>query len=218
MLFSYNFSYFEAISSGLILWIGTMLTIYMRRCWTLKIQLTNYNKEWSIQDKWAAYASRNFSRLLFSTSPLVDSGFLCPSALSAKRPKERRRHDGARQRRREEEADPAGEGRQMEIDGGRDWEIKRNTPLGVTEEGVRVRGMRGLQAWEGKKWSLEIFLHLSSSPSMVSPCETSACGRGDQFLSSLSTPPGVCYCWCWVCTLCLAFCCGRQDKTIQQER
>lgn len=34
----------------------------------------------------------------------------------------------------------------MEIDGGRDWEIKRNTPLGVTEEGVRVRGMRGLQA------------------------------------------------------------------------
>lgn len=36
--------------------------------------------------------------------------------------------------------------RQMEIDGGRDREIKRNMPLGVTEEGVRVRGMRGLQA------------------------------------------------------------------------
>jgi len=37
-----------------------------------------------------------------------------------------------------------GGGRQMEIDGGRDREIKRNTPLGETEEGVR--GMRGLQA------------------------------------------------------------------------
>lgn len=34
----------------------------------------------------------------------------------------------------------------MEIDGERDSEIKRNMPLGVTEEGVRVRGMRGLQA------------------------------------------------------------------------
>lgn len=31
-----------------------------------------------------------------------------------------------------------GGGRQMEIDGGRDREIKRNMPLGVTEEGVRV--------------------------------------------------------------------------------
>lgn len=62
-----------------------------------------------------------------------------------------------------------GEGRQMEIDGGRDWEIKRNTPLGVTEEGVTMRGMRGLQAWEGKKWSLKMFLHLSSSPSMFFP-------------------------------------------------
>lgn len=39
-----------------------------------------------------------------------------------------------------------GGGRQMEIDGERDREIKRNMPLGVTEEGVRVRGMRGLQA------------------------------------------------------------------------
>lgn len=88
----------------------------------------------------------NFSRLLFSTSPLVDSGFLCPSSLSTKCPEEQRGHDGTRQRRRKEEVDPAGEGRQMEIDRGRDWEIKRNTPLGVTEEGVGVRGMRGLQA------------------------------------------------------------------------
>ena len=37
-----------------------------------------------------------------------------------------------------------GRGRQMEIDGERDRRIKRNMPLGVTEEGVR--GMRGLQA------------------------------------------------------------------------
>lgn len=37
-----------------------------------------------------------------------------------------------------------GGGWQMEIDGGRDEKIKRNMPLGVTEEGVRV--MRGLQA------------------------------------------------------------------------
>lgn len=34
----------------------------------------------------------------------------------------------------------------MEIDGGRDREIKRNMPLGVTKEGARVRGMTGLQA------------------------------------------------------------------------
>lgn len=36
----------------------------------------------------------------------------------------------------------------MEIDGERDREIKRNMPLGVTEQGARVRGMRGLQACE----------------------------------------------------------------------
>lgn len=36
----------------------------------------------------------------------------------------------------------------MEIDGEGDREIKRNMPLGVTEAGVRVRGMRGLQACE----------------------------------------------------------------------
>lgn len=36
----------------------------------------------------------------------------------------------------------------MEIDGGGDGEIKRNMPLGVTEAGVRVREMRGLQACE----------------------------------------------------------------------
>lgn len=88
----------------------------------------------------------DFSWLLFFTSPIVDCLFLFPSALSAERPEEQRGHEGTRQRRREEDTDPAGEGRQMEIDGGRDWEIKRNTPLGVTEEGVRVRGMRGLQA------------------------------------------------------------------------
>lgn len=76
-------------------------------------------------------------------------GFLCPSAVSVKRPEERRGHGGARRRRREEEADPAGEGRQMEIDGGRDLEMKRNTPLGVTEEGgererdERPTGLRG---------------------------------------------------------------------------
>lgn len=41
---------------------------------------------------------------------------------------------------------------------------------------------------------------------MVSPCETSACGRGDQFSSSLSTPPEVCYCQCVcaACTLCFS--------------
>lgn len=69
--------------------------------------------------------------------------------LSAKRPEERRGQDGARQRRREEEADPAGEGRRMEIDGGRDWEIKRNTPLGgdrgggERERDERPTGLRG---------------------------------------------------------------------------
>lgn len=36
----------------------------------------------------------------------------------------------------------------MEIDGEGEREIKRNMPLGVTGERVRVRGMRGLQACE----------------------------------------------------------------------
>lgn len=93
----------------------------------------------------------------------------------------------------------------MEIDGGRDREIKRNMPLGVTQEGVRVRRMRGLQAWEpymGKNNSSTSFsISRSLSPSL----QASPCGRGDQFSSSLPTPPGVCWCCFWVC-VCMCFC------------
>ncbi len=62
----------------------------------------------------------------------------------------------------------------MEIDGGRDREIKRNMPLGVTEEGVRVRGMRGLQAREphmGKNNSSTSFSIPLSLPLSFSPCK-----------------------------------------------
>lgn len=87
-----------------------------------------------------------------------------------------------------------GGGQQMEIDGGRDREIKRNTPLGATEEGVR--GMRGLQAREphmGKNNSSTSF-SVSLSLALFLPLQASPCGRGDQFSSSLPTPPGVCCC------------------------
>lgn len=93
----------------------------------------------------------------------------------------------------------------MEIDGGRDREIKRNMPLGVTQEGVRVRRMRGLQAWEpymGKNNSSTSF---STSRSLSPSLQASPCGRGDQFSSSLPTPPGVCWCCFWVC-VCMCFC------------
>lgn len=88
----------------------------------------------------------------------------------------------------------------MEIDGRRDGKIKRNMPLGVTEEGVRV--MRGLQAWEpymsknnSPSFSISLSLSLQTSPR----------GR-DQFSSSLPMPPGVCSCcWVFVC-MCLCVC------------
>lgn len=168
MLIAYNFSYFGAISSALILWIEIMSTIYMWWCWTLKKkkhktssfhlqQLTiTKNKASKINEQhmppnipeWI-WISRgcSFPHHLSWRIPLP----LCCERETPRRAERTRRSKALR---REEEADPAGEGRQMETDGGRDLEMKRNTPLGVTEEGVRGRGMRGLQAWEGKKWSL----------------------------------------------------------------
>ena len=46
----------------------------------------------------------------------------------------------------------------MEIDGGRDREIKRNMPLGVTEEGVRVSERDGGPAGLRTTQFLYVFL------------------------------------------------------------
>lgn len=94
----------------------------------------------------------------------------------------------------------------MEIDGKGERKIKRNMPLGVTGERARVRGMRGLQARQphmGLKKKLARrrikynCARLSSAPLLPSsfPLQPSPRGRGDQFSSSLPTPPGVCFCW-----------------------
>ena len=91
-------------------------------------------------------------------------------------PKTAEREQAAIEREAEEErtglTPQGGGGRQMEIDGGRDREIKRNMPLGVTEEGVR--GMRGLQAWEPhmcKNNSSTSFSISLSLPLSFSPCQ-----------------------------------------------
>lgn len=103
-----------------------------------------------------------------------------------------------------------GGGRQMEIDGERDREIKRNMPLGVTEEGVRVRGMRGLQAWEphmGKNNSSR-----SSSISLpllsFSPCNPLLVGEINSRLVCLRLQEFVIVgveCVCMYVLLCLLF-------------
>lgn len=51
----------------------------------------------------------------------------------------------------------------MKTDGERDLEIKRNTPLGVTEEGGSVKGIRPSRPDRVKKKEISIFVPLPPS-------------------------------------------------------
>lgn len=96
----------------------------------------------------------------------------------------------------------------MEIDGGRDQEIKRNMPLGVTEGGARVRGMTGLQAWEphmGKNNSATSFCVSLSLSLFFSPCKPLLVGEEiNSRLVYLRLEEFVVVC-CWAC-VCMCFC------------
>lgn len=108
----------------------------------------------------------------------------------------------------------------MEIDGGRDGEIKRNMPLGVTEEGVRV--MRGLQAQEpytvknnSTSFSISPSVH---KPLLVGEINSRlVCLRLQEFAAVVECV-FVCvsasFFFFSVC-LFLFFCCRRKDKNFE---